>query len=338
MNNLVPVAVAAPAVAAAVAYINAKASVWNDIRLLDHTFTSLSRVLFRQRVDRLNLFYLLEGLAQSRSHGNKELLLFEGKRYTYASAYDRVLRYGTWMKEALGVKPGDIVAMNFQNSDTFVFVWFGLWSIGAKPAFINYNLTGNALTHCIKVATTKLCLVDPAVVNNVTDDIKQQVPDVNFVVLTPELEAEAATAPATRSPNEDRSQTSFTEMAILIYTSGTTGMPKPAIVSWGKCITGAGIADRVLKLGARDTLYTVSVIFITEYPISLALMGTGHAFVPLCRSCSLILRRPPRWCHPGPGSQVLHAHLLGRCAFHGRHGNPVRQAILTLYILKRVIW
>lgn len=257
---------AAPAAAAALAYINAKGSIWNDVRILDSALTSFSRIIYRQRVDRLNLFYLLEGRAQSRSHANKDLLLFEGKRHTYAAVYDRALRYGNWLKETLGIRPGDIVAMSFQNSDTFVFVWFALWSIGAKPAFINYNLTGNALSHCLKVATTKLCLVDPAIVPNVGDDVKQQVPDVKFVVFTPDVEAEAAAAQPVRLPNEDRSQEMFSEMAILIYTSGTTGMPKPAIVSWGKCISGGGIVDRAIGVTDNDILYTVNQISLINSP------------------------------------------------------------------------
>lgn len=46
------------------------------------------------------------------------------------------------------------------NSPDFVFAWLGLWSIGAGPALINYNLTGRALLHCLKISGTKLLLVD----------------------------------------------------------------------------------------------------------------------------------------------------------------------------------
>jgi acyl-CoA synthetase (AMP-forming)/AMP-acid ligase II len=46
------------------------------------------------------------------------------------------------------------------NSPDFMFAWLGLWSIGAAPAMINYNLAGKALLHCLKISGAKLLLVD----------------------------------------------------------------------------------------------------------------------------------------------------------------------------------
>jgi acyl-CoA synthetase (AMP-forming)/AMP-acid ligase II len=69
-----------------------------------------------------------------------------------------VLKYGTWLK-ARGVQKEEIVAMDFVNSEVFIWVWFGLWSIGAKPAFINYNLTGKPLFHTIRTSTARSVLV-----------------------------------------------------------------------------------------------------------------------------------------------------------------------------------
>jgi len=47
------------------------------------------------------------------------------------------------------------------NSPDFILAWLGLWSIGAAPAMINYNLASKALLHCLKISGTKLLLVDP---------------------------------------------------------------------------------------------------------------------------------------------------------------------------------
>ena len=38
--------------------------------------------------------------------------------------------------------------------------WLGLLCIGAAPAFINYNLEGTALLHCLNVCETPLLIVD----------------------------------------------------------------------------------------------------------------------------------------------------------------------------------
>ena len=255
----IPLTVAAPAAAAALAYLNAKSSLFYDLTLLRFGLSAAGRIFYRQHKDRLNHFYLLESWALAPSHANHDLILFEGKRHTYAQVYDRVLRYGTWLRERHGVRKGDIVAMDFHNSDTFIFVWFALWHIGAKPAFINYLLTGKALAHCVKVSTAKLCLIDPTLASAFEDEtVKSQLEGVKLVVFTPQLEAEAMAAEAVRRPDEDRSEDDMANMAVLIYTSGTTGLPKPAIVSWGKCTVGATMGHSLLRLNRNEIIHTVS--------------------------------------------------------------------------------
>ena len=81
-----------------------------------------------------------------------------------------VLKYGTWLKTK-GVQKEEIVAMNFVNSEVFIWVWFGLWSIGAKPAFINYNLTGKPLFHTIRTSTARLVLVGEESKENFSEDV-----------------------------------------------------------------------------------------------------------------------------------------------------------------------
>ncbi|KAK3182558.1 long-chain fatty acid transporter fat1 [Lecanicillium sp. MT-2017a] len=250
-----PLAITAPAALAAYAYINAKSSLWYDMFLLRAVGMASIRALLRQRSDRLNMFYTLESYALDKHYADKDILIFEGKHFTYAQFYDKVLRYGAWMRSHLGIKPKDIVAMNFQNSETFLFMWFALWAIGAKPAFINYNLTGKALVHCIKAATTSICLVDPAVADNVTPEVKSKLRKVRFVTFTPDVQATADNISPIRFPDSDRTEDKMSNMAILIYTSGTTGLPKAAIVSWGKCIIGGAIAARMLQRG-DDIMYT----------------------------------------------------------------------------------
>jgi len=59
-----------------------------------------------------------------------------------------------------GVRPGELVAMYLHNSADFMMIWFAMLCIGAAPAFINYNLEGKALLHCLDVCETKLLIVD----------------------------------------------------------------------------------------------------------------------------------------------------------------------------------
>lgn len=113
-----------------------------------------------ERNDKISLFYTLEAQAQS-SNGHRPWIISgqSGEKWTYTEAYEIILQYGTWLKSK-GVQKEEVVAMDFVNSEVFIWVWFGLWSIGAKPAFINYNLTGAPLFHTIRTSTARLVLVD----------------------------------------------------------------------------------------------------------------------------------------------------------------------------------
>ncbi|SPO06145.1 related to FAT1 - very long-chain fatty acyl-CoA synthetase [Cephalotrichum gorgonifer] len=269
MSSAVPLSVAAPAVIAGLSYLNAKTSFWYDWLLVRSVIPTGLATQLREMRGRLNAFYLLEDRAKNSSTSSVTFLKFEGRSYTYAQTYDRVLRYGAWLRKNYGVKPKDIVAMNFENSDTFIFLWFGLWAIGAKPAFINFNLTGSVLTHCVKAATTSLLLVDPNVVDKVSEDVRRDLDSVRIVVLTPELERDILATEPVRYPDEDRYEDRGQNMAALIYTSGTTGLPKAAIMSWAKTILGAGVVSRWLGWRPGDVFYTAMPL----YHSSAAVMG-----------------------------------------------------------------
>jgi hypothetical protein len=252
--------VVAPAAAAGLLYLNAKWSVSYDYRLLLSLMSSTFASDSREKRGRLNPFYVLEDKAKDTRYADNVFLIFEGRRWTFKQVYETVLKYGTWLKSSFGIKHQEIVAMDFMNSEKFLFMQLGLWSIGARPAFINYNLTGKPLAHCIRVSSTRLVLVDPNVANDVTDEVRAELPGVEFVTFTPQLEAEVMHTTAIRQPDTERAAAKMQDMANLIYTSGTTGLPKPAVVSWHKNIAGPLAVAKWMGLKKTDIFYTVSVL------------------------------------------------------------------------------
>ncbi|KGQ06164.1 Very long-chain fatty acid transport protein [Beauveria bassiana D1-5] len=268
----VPLSLAVPAALGAAAYLNARLSLWYDTLMLGGILRGVAGIVYGGWVDRLNLFYALEARATSATHADKTLLLLfdsssssssssgsgaNSTSYTYRAFYDGVLRHGAYLRTHLGVRPGDVVALDFQNSDTFLLLWWGLWSIGAKPAFINFNLTSTPLAHCVKASTAKVCLVDPGVARHFDDELVQRETDgVHIVVFDEERQGAARTAEPVRQPDSERSDKATGSMGVLIYTSGTTGLPKPAIVSWAKLIVSSKFSVNFLGRG-DDVMYTV---------------------------------------------------------------------------------
>ena len=234
---------------AAGAYINAKGAIGHDLGLLAAIASAFWNTMMRMRRGRLSLFCVLEDRARDPATAKRDFIIFQNRRHTYEAVYDRALRYGNYFRSQLGVKAGDVVAMDFMNSDTFIFVWWGLWSVGAVPAFINYNLQGEALAHSLRVSTASLCIVDAAL-----SDFKG-VEDLRHVVLTEETEREILSTPAVRTPVEVERD----DPALLIYTSGTTGLPKAAVVTWYK-LNGIALAMGKVVQCQGEIVYTVSVL------------------------------------------------------------------------------
>ncbi|KKA26419.1 hypothetical protein TD95_000152 [Thielaviopsis punctulata] len=273
--------------AGAAAYINAKSGLWYDYHLVKSVIPSALRSFIRSKTNGLNQFYTLERWAKNSSRANLPLIKFEGRVYTYSQVYAAVLSYGTWLHEIKGVRRGDIVAIDFQNSETFVFLWFGLWSIGAKPSFINYNLTNEPLTHCVLACKTKLALIDPHIAENFTDDVRKSLSGVELVMVTPELDLKIRSAKGIRYPDKVRDEDGIKNIAMLIYTSGTTGLPKPAIVSWGKATVSSNFCSRLLKLSDKDVFFTA----MPMYHSSASLLGflnvlEAGSTIALCRKFS----------------------------------------------------
>ncbi|KAF1817483.1 AMP-binding enzyme [Eremomyces bilateralis CBS 781.70] len=274
----VPLSFTVPAVAAAASYVDARYGISNDWDLLGKFFSNIFKARWNEYKDRISVFYILEQWAQS-NRADQAFVLYGDNSYTYKQAYEMSLRYGAWFKSK-GVQPGQVIAMDFMNGDAFVFIWFGLWSIGAKPAFINYNLTDEPLLHSVRAAGTHLLVIEeePAQ-NSLTPEIKAalEAPDflgngegsTEVVVFDAALRAHVEALEPYRAPDEDRSGDKMPDMANLIYTSGTTGLPKPAIVSWGKCRLGAGFIGQWLPLKQGDVVYTCMPL----YHSSAAILG-----------------------------------------------------------------
>ncbi len=51
-------------------------------------------------------------------------------------------------------RKGDTVALFMENRIEYIPLWLGLAKVGVVPALINYNLRGDALLHCIQIASS----------------------------------------------------------------------------------------------------------------------------------------------------------------------------------------
>ncbi|THW93209.1 acetyl-CoA synthetase-like protein, partial [Aureobasidium pullulans] len=274
-----PLTLAAPAAVASLAYLRAKTSFPNDYAILKATVLGALYVRNCVKNDRVNLFYELEKHAldpKTRDHSflaipphipkdvatPADLKGLQATEWSYKQVYETVLKFAAWLKQEHGVKKGDMVAIDYTNKTQFVCLWFALFSLGAKAAFINTNLRGKALLHCVKACKAKLLIVDPAIEDALTDEVRQELADsVQAVVLDDVTEDRIVATAGLRVPDEERGGDKISDTAVLIFTSGTTGLPKPAVVPWKKFLLSGRTVSNWLGVKSTDRYYTAMPLY-----------------------------------------------------------------------------
>lgn len=263
--KMVPLAIAGPAALVGAAWFTAKTQLDFDLILIKGLVSSHVTLSLRERRGRVNLFYNLEQHATAKATADREFMVYQGHSWTFKETYETVLKYGTWLKTTHAVAPKEVVAMDFMNSPQFVFLWLGLWSIGAVPAFINYNLTGDPLLHSVKTSTSRIVFVDPEIKHQFTQEVIETLSSPNardgkgpiqVVHFEAAMEQQISQLQGIREPDTSREAVQL-DLALLIFTSGTTGLPKPGFVSWYKVSTLSTFVPIWAGINKTDRYYTV---------------------------------------------------------------------------------
>jgi fatty-acyl-CoA synthase len=176
-------------------------------------------------------------LLSKRAHLTPERIalveLETGKRYTYAELNERANRLANFLRDVLGVQPGDRVSIISRNSVVFIDLFYGLPKIGAIFAPFNWRLTSRELTFMINDLEPKVLIVEPEFVQ-VVDEMRGNIHVKHYVNLrgakmpgAVDYEVGVQQA-AGREPT--RPQMDLETPYCILYTSGTTGNPKGAIL------------------------------------------------------------------------------------------------------------
>jgi fatty-acyl-CoA synthase len=170
--------------------------------------------------------------------------------FSHAELAARARRYARWAI-AQGLAKGEVVALLMPNRAEYLAIWLGITRVGGVVALINTNLTGAALTHCLKVAEPRHIIVAEGLADALSGLETPARIWRHEGELAPAL---GSLADGPLSAKEERAVT-LADPALLIYTSGTTGLPKAAFVSHHRIMMWTHWFAGLMQAEASDRLY-----------------------------------------------------------------------------------
>ncbi|MGC8907788.1 MAG: AMP-binding protein [Desulfomonilaceae bacterium] len=209
----------------------------------------------------MNLAKLLSLRAQSC--GNKRAILFETTPYTYADLDVQVRRRAS-MLAALGVLPGDRVAIQLPKSMEFIFLELAVMSVGGVVLPLNVDYKADEVDYFLSDSESSLFITDSARRERARR-VLSKLPRLE-VLLVDDFAGEKRRTLRDElpkaTPDFERSYPSGDDdPAMIIYTSGTTGRSKGAVLSHKNLIANTEALYRVWEWSERDVLLHVLPLF-----------------------------------------------------------------------------
>ena len=176
-------------------------------------------------------------LLSKRAHLTPERIalveLETGERFTYSNLNERANKLANFMRDELGVQPGDRVSILAKNSIVYIDLFYGLAKIGAIFAPFNWRLTARELAYMFNDLEPKVLICEPEFVQ-VVEEMNAGIHVEHYVNLRGaempgavdyENGLKQASGQEPTRPEMDE-ETAY----CILYTSGTTGNPKGAII------------------------------------------------------------------------------------------------------------
>ncbi|WP_346915733.1 AMP-binding protein [uncultured Roseibium sp.] len=206
-----------------------------------------------------------------REHGDREFLVTDGGRYTFAEVHDLARRFSTLLREK-GIQKGDHVAILAGNSAAYVVAWFGSALAGCVTATLNNMLLAEGMRYTIDQSESRILICDRAWIDTSHKHLDKRQKDLPLVAI--ESEAAFFDMLRTYAPGEE-TMLPITEPLAILYTSGTTGLPKGVMNSQATYYRSGAQAVRLLELTPDDNVMVVLPMF----HVNPQMMGTMSCLV-----------------------------------------------------------
>lgn len=205
----------------------------------------------------------------SAAHGEKDYLVYEDERWTYAEAHRQVARLANWLIEN-DVQPGDRVAIAMRNYPEWMLAYWASISIGATAVGMNAWWTEPEMAFGIRDSAPKILICDK---ERLERFLPQRADLPNCRVVGVRIAEPLATDVIDWAAicNNDAISDVMPDVVVeadqdacIFYTSGTTGHPKGAQLTHRGCVnnllslvfwnmTQAAASQRVAASSSTET-------------------------------------------------------------------------------------
>ncbi len=219
----------------------------------------------------LNLSIILENSA--RKHPQKVAITFMSNALTYTQLNAAANQVANGLN-ALGVTPGDKVALSCLNLPYFPIIYFGILKAGAVVVPLSVLLKKDEVAYHLSNSDAKayFCFSGNAILPMAKEGYEGFLKAENcshFIEITPKPEDKPTIEGVLTfgaflnglSHTWESHVSNAEDTAVIIYTSGTTGRPKGAELTHNNLLINAITCSEFMRLEASDVQLTVLPLF-----------------------------------------------------------------------------
>lgn len=237
---------------------------------------------------------------------DEEILVFEGTRLTYGQVLERVRRLASSLR-ALGITPGERVAVLQTNSHQYIEAYYATATLGATFVPLNYRAKLSELAYMVTTAQAKALFVGDRYLDLVMQ-LRPQLTSVRHYITmeAPRPDMLAYEALVSRgSADLDNAAVEEEDVSILMYTSGTTALPKGVMLTYGDFTNYVVGTVEMIDGSPRGTFLLCAPLY--------HIAGTASIMTSLWAGRKIVVLRqfePRAWLAAIQNERVTHAFVV----------------------------